>query len=80
MSPERGCGIHAVSASRIADEPARAGPAGLRPPSLVSPPSGCRFADSCPFARAKCAETPPFDEVRPGRRVACWKVSEGWAS
>jgi hypothetical protein len=21
---------------------------------------------------------PPFEEVRPGRRVACWKVSQGW--
>ncbi len=49
-----------------------------RPPSLVNPPLGCRFADRCPFARAKCAEAPPFEEVRPGRQVACWKVSEGW--
>jgi peptide/nickel transport system ATP-binding protein len=49
-----------------------------RPPSLVNPPRGCRFADRCPFARAKCAEAPPFEEVRPGRRVACWKVSQGW--
>jgi len=49
-----------------------------RPPSLVNPPRGCRFADRCPFARAKCAEAPPFEEVQPGRQVACWKVSEGW--
>jgi peptide/nickel transport system ATP-binding protein len=49
-----------------------------RPPSLVNPPRGCRFADRCPFARAKCAEAPPFEEVRPGRHVACWKVSQGW--
>ena len=51
-----------------------------RPPSLVDPPPGCRFADRCPFARAKCAETPPFEEVQPGHHVACWKVSQGWAS
>ena len=51
-----------------------------RPPSLVSPPVGCRFADRCPFAREKCAETPPFEEVQPGHYVACWKVSQGWAS
>jgi peptide/nickel transport system ATP-binding protein len=50
-----------------------------RPPSLVSPPVGCRFADRCPFAREKCAETPPFEEVQPGHYVACWKVSQGWA-
>jgi peptide/nickel transport system ATP-binding protein len=52
-----------------------------RPPSLVHPPSGCRFADRCPFARALCAQkAPPFAEVEPGHQVACWKVSEGWAS
>jgi peptide/nickel transport system ATP-binding protein len=51
-----------------------------RPPSLVNPPSGCRFADRCPFARAACAQTPPFEEVAPGHHVACWKVSRGWAS
>jgi peptide/nickel transport system ATP-binding protein len=49
-----------------------------RPPSLVSPPAGCRFADRCPFAREKCAEAPPFEEVQPGHYVACWKVSQGW--
>jgi len=49
-----------------------------RPPSLVSPPSGCRFAGRCPFARAQCAQAPPFEEVAPGHRVACWKVSRGW--
>jgi len=47
-----------------------------RPPSLVNPPSGCRFRDRCPFAFAKCAETPPFEEVKPGHYVACWKVSQ----
>ena len=47
-----------------------------RPPSLVNPPAGCRFRDRCPFAFAKCAETPPFEEVRPGHLVACWKVSQ----
>jgi peptide/nickel transport system ATP-binding protein len=49
-----------------------------RPPSLVNPPRGCRFADRCPFARAKCAQAPPFERVGPGRQVACWKVSDGW--
>ena len=49
-----------------------------RPPSLVNPPAGCRFAGRCPFAREKCAEAPPFEEVQPGHHVACWKVSQGW--
>ena len=47
-----------------------------RPPSLVNPPSGCRFRDRCPFAFAKCTQTPPFAEIKPGHMVACWKVSE----
>jgi peptide/nickel transport system ATP-binding protein len=43
------------------------------PPSLVSPPSGCRFHPRCPFAMAKCAEqTPPAFPVGPGQTSACW--------
>jgi peptide/nickel transport system ATP-binding protein len=51
-----------------------------RPPSLSNMPTGCRFRDRCPFAFAKCAETPPFEEVKPGHQVACWKVSQEVAS
>src|SRR5438270_8297723 len=43
------------------------------PPSLVNPPSGCRFHPRCPFAMAKCAEqTPPAFPVGPGQTSACW--------
>jgi peptide/nickel transport system ATP-binding protein len=51
-----------------------------RPPSLVNPPSGCRFRERCPFAFAKCTQTPPFSEISPGHTVACWKVSDEHAT
>lgn len=36
------------------------------PPSLLHPPTGCRFAARCPREFAKCAEPPPLDGDR------CW--------
>jgi peptide/nickel transport system ATP-binding protein len=45
-----------------------------RPPSLLNPPTGCRFRARCPLAFEKCAEEPPFVEIAPNRHAACWKA------
>lgn len=42
------------------------------PPSLLNPPSGCRFHPRCPFAKEVCErEEPPMVEFRPGHFAAC---------
>lgn len=46
-----------------------------RPPSLLRPPTGCRFRARCPLATEECAEEPPFVELGPGRHAACWKAA-----
>jgi peptide/nickel transport system ATP-binding protein len=47
---------------------------GGRPPDLISPPRGCRFAPRCPYAQPKChAEQPPLIEAEtPGHVFRCW--------
>lgn len=48
------------------------------PPSLINPPSGCRFHPRCPFAYERCTkEEPPRHEIRPGHYVKCWLYTEG---
>lgn len=42
------------------------------PPDPINPPQGCRFANRCPIAEAKCNESqPPLREVKGGHKVAC---------
>jgi oligopeptide transport system ATP-binding protein len=41
-------------------------------PSVVTPPSGCRFHTRCPVAVARCSSEPPdLAEIEPGRRARC---------
>jgi len=48
-----------------------------RPPDLVTPPPGCRFAPRCPFAIARChAELPPMRDSAPGHSARCWRMTE----
>jgi oligopeptide/dipeptide ABC transporter ATP-binding protein len=48
---------------------------GGQPPSLLAPPTGCRFAPRCPHAFGKCSELPPLGQ-RLGRAKGhadrCW--------
>ncbi|MEY9854740.1 peptide/nickel transport system ATP-binding protein [Catenulispora sp. GAS73] len=60
-----------------APDPARAETPVLRgrgaPPSLVNPPSGCRFHPRCPFAMKVCAEQSPVAQpVAEDHVSACW--------
>ncbi len=41
-------------------------------PKLIEPGEGCRFAERCKYAVAKCSTaTPPLIEAAPGHKVAC---------
>jgi len=44
------------------------------PPSLVNPPTGCRFHPRCPHFMAGLCDVkfPPDFEPEPGHSVACW--------
>jgi peptide/nickel transport system ATP-binding protein len=48
------------------------------PPSLLSPPSGCRFHPRCPHAiQGLCEQQePPEFEPEPGHLAACWLYRE----
>ena len=47
-----------------------------QPPSLLNPPTGCRFKDRCPKRFAKCDEEPPTFIVDGDRKVKCWLYEE----
>jgi oligopeptide/dipeptide ABC transporter ATP-binding protein len=44
-----------------------------QPPSLLHPPSGCRFAPRCPHVFDKCRELPPLEPRAGGTHLdRCW--------
>jgi oligopeptide/dipeptide ABC transporter ATP-binding protein len=44
-----------------------------RPPDLVNPPQGCRFAPRCGYVQDKCrAEAPPLIDGGDGHLYRCW--------
>ena len=45
-----------------------------RPPDLIHPPKGCRFAPRCPYVQDKCRESePPLRTAgTPDHLFACW--------
>ena len=63
-----------LAAAPDPDRPSRATLRGRgAPPSLVSPPAGCRFHPRCPYAMAICGQqAPPSIEVASGHVSACW--------
>ncbi|MCX5085227.1 ABC transporter ATP-binding protein [Streptomyces sp. NPDC056121] len=47
------------------------------PPSLVDPPTGCRFHPRCPLAKPVCATAfPPRTHFDDGQWVHCWSYDE----
>ena len=48
---------------------------GGAPPSLLAPPTGCRFQPRCPHAFEKCSELPELEQRLPmamGHLDRCW--------
>jgi len=47
------------------------------PPDLSAPPTGCRFAERCPFVEETCRESsPPLTNIEPDHPVACFRSDE----
>ncbi len=46
-------------------------------PSLLNPPSGCRFHPRCPSAKAECSvKVPELGTLPDGRKAACFSLEE----
>jgi len=48
-------------------------------PSPYNYPTGCRYAERCPFATDLCREKQPeLLTIEPGKKVRCWMYSKEW--
>jgi peptide/nickel transport system ATP-binding protein/oligopeptide transport system ATP-binding protein len=57
------------------ERPERLPQIGGAPPSLIAPPTGCRFRPRCPHAFDKCTEPPALEQRLPtakGHLDRCW--------
>jgi peptide/nickel transport system ATP-binding protein len=46
-------------------------------PSLINPPTGCRFHPRCPYVSSKCKTKPPIAvEIEHGHKVACYQYAK----
>ncbi|MCJ2046266.1 ABC transporter ATP-binding protein [Methylobacterium sp. J-078] len=51
------------------------------PPDLANRPPGCPFAPRCFLAEERCrVEAPPYVDVAPGHRAACWHTEAAHAA
>ncbi|ACY14037.1 ABC transporter ATP-binding protein [Haliangium ochraceum] len=65
------------------EQAASADPSSGEPPSLIHPPSGCRFHPRCPKAMPRCTRELPVPlEIgdQPGHWAACWLYDEATAA
>ncbi len=64
---------------RVGDQAQRVGISG-RPPNLIEPPAGCRFAARCPKVMEHCAhQEPALTQIEPDHYVSC-HLYQGQAS
>jgi peptide/nickel transport system ATP-binding protein len=64
-----------------APDPSRAGGVTVRdigqPPSLIDPPTGCRFHPRCPYAMPRCAQQAPEPfEISADHTARCWLYAD----
>lgn len=48
-----------------------------RPPNLIEPPPGCRFADRCPNRFERCSSPPGMFRISRDQSARCWLYEQG---